>query len=195
MMLSSRVSRSGPAIAVIALHVVLIYGLSVSMGFVEAPQIIEPAHVVFVPEMREERKPEPVDMPQPQIAAPELTVPAPEVMPEMPLDVVPIQGQTAPADGSTAPIGSLQELRATHRVEPTYPATSRRLGEEGSVTLRVFVDPSGRPQQVLVDRSSGHSRLDDAAVNAVKRWRFQAASTGSAPVGAWSRVTVTFRLQ
>lgn len=195
MMMASRISRSGPAALVIALHVVVIYGLSVSMGFVKAPTIIKPASVVFVPTVPEEQKREPVDMPKPDIAEPELTVPAPEVMPELPLDAAPIEAQAAPPAASTAPIGSLQELRATSRAEPVYPATSRRLGEEGSVTLRVFVDPSGRPQQVTVDRSSGFARLDNAAATAVKRWRFQPASNGSGPVGAWSRVTVTFRLQ
>lgn len=195
MMMPSNLSRSGPAILVIALHIVVIYVISMSLGIVKVPTVIKPASVVFVPEATEEQKTKPVDMPKPEIAEPELTVPTPEVMPDMPTDVAPIEAQAAPPDGSTAPIGSLQELRATNRVEPTYPATSRRLGEEGSVLLRVFVDPSGRPQQVVVDRSSGFARLDDAAKNAVKRWKFQPASAGSGPVGAWSRVTVTFRLQ
>jgi protein TonB len=194
-MMNSRISRSGPAILVAALHIIVIYGLSVSLGFVEAPKIVQPTNIVFVPEPQHQRQREPVDMPKPDIAEPELTVPVPEVMPEMPMDVAPIEAQAVPPDGSTAPIGSLQELRATSRVEPVYPATSRRLGEQGSVTLRVFVDTSGRPQQVLVDSSSGYARLDDAAVNAVRRWRFQPATTGSGPVGAWSRVTVTFRLR
>ncbi|MET0657692.1 MAG: energy transducer TonB [Steroidobacteraceae bacterium] len=194
-MMSSRVSRSGPALLVVALHIIVIYGLSVTMGFVKVPSIIKPATVVFVPEATEEQKSEPVDLPKPDIAEPELTVPAPEVMPELPMEATPIEAKATPADGSTAPIGSLQELRATSRAEPVYPATSRRLGEQGSVILRVFVDPSGRPQQVVVDRSSGHTRLDDAAATAVKRWRFQPASNGSGPVASWSRVTVTFRLQ
>ena len=194
-MMPSRMTRSGPAILVVALHAIVIYGLSVTMGFVKMPNIIKPATVVFVPTPEQEQKSKPLDVPKPEIAKPELTVPTPEVMPDLPMDTAPIEAQAAPPDGSTAPIGSLQELRAKSRVEPTYPATSRRLGEEGSVTLRVFVDPSGRPQQVIVDRSSGHARLDDAAASAVKRWRFQPASAGGGPVGAWSRVTVTFRLQ
>lgn len=189
-MMSSRLSRSGPAILVAVLHVAVIYVFSVSIGIVKAPSIIQPAEVVFVPSPQEEQKSEPVKVTQPDIAQPNVTVLTPEVVPEVPMDIAPIEA--APA---TAPIGSLQELRATHRVEPTYPATSRRLGEEGSVLLRVFVDATGRPQQVMVDRSSGHARLDQAALNAVKRWRFLPATSGSGPVGAWSRVTITFRLQ
>lgn len=195
MMMPSRFSRSGPAILVVALHILLIYGLTVSLGIVQAPAIIKPSNVVFVPEAVEEQKSEPVDIPKPEIAEPELTVPTPEVMPDLPpVDTAPV-AQVTPPDASSAPIGSLQELKAKSRVEPVYPAASRRAGEEGSVMLRVFVDAGGRPQQVLVDRSSGHTRLDDAAVNAVKRWRFQPASAGSGPIGSWSRVAITFRLQ
>lgn len=193
-MMSSRLSRSGPAIIVAALHVVVIYALSVSMGIVKAPALIKPSEVVFVPTAPETVEKEPVDIPKPEIAEPELTVPAPEVMPDMPMDEAPAM-EAPPPDGATAPIGSLKELRATNRAEPTYPATSRRLGEEGSVLLRVFVDPTGRPQQVSVDRSSGHSRLDQAAMNAVKRWRFQPASNGSGPIASWSRVSIKFQLQ
>jgi protein TonB len=194
MMMPSRLSRSGPLILVIAIHVLAIYALSVSMGIVEAPKLIQPSNVVFVPEAVEEQKAEPVDVPKPDIAEPEVTVPTPEVMPELPpVDTAPVA--EAVPDQSTAPIGSLQELKARSRVEPVYPAASRRAGEEGSVLLRVFVDPSGRPQQVLVAQSSGHSRLDQAAVNAVKRWRFQPASAGGGPIGSWSRVTITFRLE
>lgn len=195
MAMPSRLSRSGPAILVVALHIVVIYALTVSMGIVKAPSIIKPAAVVFVPEAKVEVKSEPVDIPKPKIAEPEVTAPQPEVMPDLPpVETAPVV-QAAPTDGANAPIGSLQELKATSRVEPVYPAASLRAGEEGSVLLRIFVDPNGRPQQVLVDRSSGHSRLDDAAVKAVQRWRFQPATSGSGPIGSWSRVTITFRLQ
>jgi protein TonB len=187
-------SRSGPAILVIALHIVVIYTIAVTLGVVKAPNIVKPASVVFVPEPTTDTKPEPVDVPKPEIAKPDVTVPLPEVMPDLPpVETAPVA--EAQPDQATAPIGSLQELKATSRVEPTYPAASRRAGEEGSVMLRVFVDPNGRPQQVLVDRSSGHSRLDDAAVKAVQRWKFQPATSGSGPIGSWSRVTITFRLQ
>ena len=196
-MMTSRLSRSGPAILVVALHIAVIYVFSVSIGIVKAPSIIKPSEVVFVPSESETQKREPVEVAKPEIAEPEVTVPLPEVVPEVPIeDVAPIEAApTTTTDHSTAPIGSLQELRATNRVEPTYPATSRRLGEEGSVLLRVFVDEAGRPQQVLVDRSSGFPRLDEAALRAVKRWRFRPAVSGSGPVGTWSRVTITFRLQ
>jgi periplasmic protein TonB len=194
-MTRAQLTRSGPALIVVGLHIVVLYVLSVSLGFVDPPTIVKPSQVVFVPSEPENLEPTKLDVSDPKIAEPDVTVPTPEVMPELPpLDSAPT-AEATPTDASTAPTGTLQELRATNRVEPTYPATSRRLGEEGSVQLRVFVDEKGRPQDVAVDRSSGHSRLDQAAISAVKRWRFQPATGGSGPIGTWSRVTITFRLQ
>jgi protein TonB len=77
---------------------------------------------------------------------------------------------------------------------PAYPPLSRRLGEEGKVVLRVFVEPDGQPAQVEVRTSSGHARLDDAALGAVRRWRFVPARRGEAAVAAWVLVPLNFTL-
>lgn len=53
------------------------------------------------------------------------------------------------------------------------PLASRRLGEQGTVHLRVRVGTDGLPKTVTVQRSSGFARLDDQAVWAMKRARFQ----------------------
>lgn len=76
-------------------------------------------------------------------------------------------GQTAPKRSSG---GDAIVLR---RVTPSYPSLSRRKGEQGSVTLEVLVKADGSAGTVTVKTSSGFSRLDKAAVNAVRRWRFE----------------------
>jgi protein TonB len=78
---------------------------------------------------------------------------------------------------------------------PPYPPLSRRLGEQGRVMVRVFVDTSGAPAQIELRESSGHPRLDDAAASAVRRWRFVPARRGSEPVGAWVLVPISFNLR
>lgn len=75
---------------------------------------------------------------------------------------------------------------------PVYPEVARRQGEEGLVILRVLVDPSGRSQSVLIHRSSGFPRLDEAAQQAVLRWRFYPAERGRVPVTAWLLVPLRF---
>lgn len=78
---------------------------------------------------------------------------------------------------------------------PTYPPLSRRMGEEGKVFLRVFVEPDGRPSAVEIKTSSGSPRLDQAAENAVRRWKFIPAKRGNEAVSAWVVVPISFNLK
>ncbi len=61
---------------------------------------------------------------------------------------------------------------------PAYPPLSIELGEAGAVGLRVAVGADGRAQEVSVARSSGFPRLDRAALQAVRNWRFRPATRG-----------------
>ena len=59
------------------------------------------------------------------------------------------------------------------------------MGEQGRVLLRVVVTAAGLAEQVELKASSGTERLDRAAIDAVKRWRFVPARQGDQPVAAW----------
>lgn len=78
--------------------------------------------------------------------------------------------------------------------EPGYPILSKRLGEEGKVILRVLVNPEGLAEQVEVRQSSGHARLDQAALVTVRRWRFTPARRGAERLAAWVLVPLSFQL-
>lgn len=78
---------------------------------------------------------------------------------------------------------------------PVYPAISRRIGEQGKVMLRVLVNAKGTADKVELRSSSGSSRLDDAALDTVKRWRFVPARQGDQPVAAWVIIPITFSLK
>lgn len=78
---------------------------------------------------------------------------------------------------------------------PVYPALSRRMGEEGRVTLRVYVEAGGRPNQVQIKTSSGSARLDQAAQEAVSRWKFIPARRGTEAVDAWVLIPIVFNLR
>jgi protein TonB len=189
-------SRSGPAIAVIGIHVLIVYGLIVSMGIVKMPKFAEPIEAVFIPEQTQD--PEPEMKIKPQIDAPvAVNEPVPEVQydePVAPPSDTPIAESAnaitaAPVNGAVA-----QDLKTSTRLDPTYPSASRRAGEEGTVRLKVLVDERGRPQQVQVAKGSGFERLDAAAIEAVKKWRFVAATDGTKAIQAWTQVAVTFKL-
>jgi protein TonB len=78
---------------------------------------------------------------------------------------------------------------------PPYPPQSRRRGEEGKVILRVLVSKEGLALQVEVDTSSGSNRLDESALNTVRKWRFIPARRGGAAIDSWVRVPILFRLE
>jgi protein TonB len=78
---------------------------------------------------------------------------------------------------------------------PVYPAPSRRAGEQGRVLLRVVVRPDGTAQSVELRQSSGSQRLDEAALEAVRRWRFVPARQGSVPISAAVIVPIVFSLE
>lgn len=77
---------------------------------------------------------------------------------------------------------------------PAYPPLARRLREEGKVVLRVFVTPEGAAGQVELRTSSGFPRLDQAARDAVSRWKFVPARRGDETVGAWVLIPIVFNL-
>ena len=78
---------------------------------------------------------------------------------------------------------------------PEYPAFSKRRGEEGRVLLRVNVGADGLPRAIEIHTTSGFERLDDAAVETVKRWKFVPARQGDKPVAAWVLVPISFSLE
>jgi protein TonB len=78
---------------------------------------------------------------------------------------------------------------------PAYPPLSRRLGEEGKVVLRVFVNEQGLPAKVELRTSSGFSRLDSVALETVRQWKFVAARRGDQAVTAWVLVPISFSLR
>ena len=78
---------------------------------------------------------------------------------------------------------------------PQYPLVARRNGEQGTVTLKVLVTRDGIPASVAVERTSGSSRLDEAAAETVRTWRFVPARQGTQPVEAWVLVPIVFRLE
>ncbi len=79
--------------------------------------------------------------------------------------------------------------------KPSYPAISKRMGEQGKVVLRVLIGTDGTPQKVEVNKSSGYERLDRQAQEAVMRWRFVPGKRNGVPETMWNLVPVNFVLE
>jgi periplasmic protein TonB len=80
-------------------------------------------------------------------------------------------------------------------VKPNYPDSARRRGIEGTTLLKVHVSEKGQVTEVLVEQSAGHQDLDQAALEAVKKWRFTPERKGNQPIAVWVKLPVRFELK
>lgn len=130
--------------------------------------------------------PAPVEAPSPT------AISAPPVPPSLPAAEVVASAPPAPPAPIVLPRFDADYLQ---NPAPAYPAMARRMGEQGRVLLRVVVRPDGSPDSVVLKQSSGSARLDEAALDAVRRWRFVPARQGSTPVTAAVLVPIVFSLE
>ncbi len=77
---------------------------------------------------------------------------------------------------------------------PEYPSLALRRNWEGTVVLRIQVLANGRAGTVEVTRSSGKPQLDEAAVAAVRNWKFIPARRGDTPIDGFATQTIDFKL-
>jgi protein TonB len=76
-----------------------------------------------------------------------------------------------------------------------YPSASRRLGETGSVVILFYVTANGRATEAKVESSSGFPRLDEAAVNCLRKGKYVASTVGGQAVDSWQRIRWTWKLE
>jgi periplasmic protein TonB len=76
------------------------------------------------------------------------------------------------------------------RVEPAYPEFAREAQIQGKVTLHVLVGKDGRVKNVKVIK--GVTGLNEAAVEAIKKWVFKPALSNNKPVAVWVEVPMDF---
>ena len=86
----------------------------------------------------------------------------------------------------------VQQKRLIHSVQPEYPDVAREAGIQGSVRLEVYVAEDGAVSDARV--LAGERILADAALAAVRQWRYQPALLDGKPVRVVTRVKVEFRL-
>ena len=169
--------------------------------------ITTPIEIIF-----EDPKPEPVVLPIPPepkpLPVPKRPTPRPVAIetPVTPMSIpTPVAEPPAlsaepatvdmPAVVDAGPAaGADVSLAYASRTAVPYPPQSTRNREQGTVMLRVSVDSGGRPTAVDIVRSSGHARLDRAAREAVRQWRFRPVQRNGVAVPASGLVPIEFNL-
>ena len=167
------------------------------------------------PPIQAQTKPEP--QPQPQAKTDITQVqPAPVLTPTAHSDAAPIVSNAAPALTPAAPATPTATPAGNQRPAanatatavvlpstsadylnnpaPPYPRQSKRLGEEGTVVIRVLITSEGRAEKAEIRTSSGYARLDDTALTTVKAWRFVPGKRNGLPEAMWFNVPIRFVL-
>ncbi|NID15854.1 energy transducer TonB [Luteibacter yeojuensis] len=139
------------------------------------------------PRARPVQTAKPVEAPPPPMAQAVPTDEGSAPMTTAPVDIAPPSVPSTPVEATLAYVSA---------PAPAYPRAAVAARMTGTVTLRVLVDVSGKPLEVVVESSSGHALLDKVAREQVlARWLFQPATAGGRPVQAWARIPVTFNLR
>ncbi|MCX7056893.1 MAG: energy transducer TonB [Proteobacteria bacterium] len=142
--------------------------------------------------------PPPPELPPPEIEPVTLELPVvsgpPSVIKASPAATLPARASAEPASGPVA-LRSELAVACPERSAPRYPVEAKRRREQGTVSLGVELDESGRVADVTVIGSSGSHALDDAAVAAVRGWRCNAAERDGRPVRAFATQALDFVIE
>jgi len=106
----------------------------------------------------------------------------------------PAVASRTPDPAPSGPIVRSARPKGGYQVRPVYPESARRAGIQGTTLLRIHIEADGHVSDVSVQRSAGHQSLDEAAADAVRRWRFEPALNSAGPVSMWAVVPVEFRI-
>ncbi|WP_099550593.1 energy transducer TonB [Stenotrophomonas maltophilia] len=129
-----------------------------------------------------------VDAPPPPPQAPVVDVPEPR-----PSDIVTPPSPPAPPAPATS-IEASVDISSKAMNPPRYPPAAFRAGIQGEVILIIDVDANGNVTNVTVEKSSRNRDLDRAAMEAARKWRFNAAESGGKKAAGRVRVPVNFAL-
>ena len=152
-------------------------------------------------------KPAPAPIPTPKTPPPQTPTPAPP--PPVPTSTAPAitQPSAPPVVAATpappAPVAAPAPAIRTGAViqpgascaKPDYPSASRRMEEEGTVTLKFLIGTDGRVLQADIEKSSGFNRLDEAARNALSKCQFRPGTVDGKPEQSWASIRYTWRLE
>lgn len=181
-----------------ALHIAAIYAFMNAIG---VPLVTKPPKEIVMKLFPDKPDDQPIPKQQPPKVVLEQAPQKPSVVePVIDIQTPPTQTtiQLPPAD-STPQVAiadtAASTLGTTHTIPP-YPANARRLGQEGSVKLKITISAQGRITHIDIMQSSGVAELDRAAADWVfAHWRYNPAIRGGVAVESTTMASVTFNLK
>jgi len=196
---------------VVVLHALLFWAINSGLAHKFVKIVKAPVEAVLLEELKPPPPPPPPPPPKNLPPPPPAYVPPVEVQvntpppinaiaavsnkpqPEAPPSPLPVV--TAPP-APPAPIArTAAVISASSCEKPEYPSASRRLEEEGTVTLKFLVGVDGRVKESAVDKSSGFKRLDEAARQGLSKCQFKPGTENGQPVEGWASMRYTWKLE
>ena len=118
-------------------------------------------------------------------------------------EIVVVADRDLSRDDASAPQGPRRRIRVggnvrkamlVRHVNPVYPPDAAREGVEGTVLLEAVIDKEGKPTGLKAVNSMIDPRLIDAAMEAVKQWRYKPVLLNGRPIEIVTTVSVAFQL-
>lgn len=189
----SRLPHWLPALLLVTLtHAGVWYGVTHGGGDQTPPKPLPAVQVALITHLPPEQRSTPLQQrtTTAKPAPPAVATPVQAATPDAP--ATPEQTQPiAAGDDYVEPVYTAAYL---NNPPPAYPLAARRRGIQGTAVIRTQVLENGGCRHAGVKKSSGHPLLDQAALDAVKQWRFVPARRGSQTQVAWVEVPITFKL-
>ncbi|PUE14395.1 energy transducer TonB [Limnohabitans sp. MMS-10A-160] len=196
---------------VIVLHLLLFWAINSGLAQSFVKKISRPVEAILLadappdlvpPQPAPKLPPPPKSLPPPTASVPVPDVPAPLAAPAAhAIAAVSAAPQAAATPAPSAPAGKADAVRTSAVVnsanceKPEYPSASRRMEEEGTVSLRFLIGVDGKVIQSEIEKSSGYKRLDEAARAGLSRCQFRPATVDGKPEQAWASMRYTWRLE
>ncbi|WP_083465856.1 energy transducer TonB [Salidesulfovibrio brasiliensis] len=170
----------------------------VDLVFSAAPEPKPEEEPTPVPDPPEEyQAPSPKPQPKPTPAPPPPTVtPDPDAAVTPQPSAEPVQPASHKVQDAFYELAQVDESpRPIHQPPPVYPKSARRRRITGLVELRFLVETDGRVKRIVILSSEPKEIFDEAARQAVGRWRFSPGKVQGRAVRTWMRIPIRFQLR
>jgi protein TonB len=195
--------RGAVLVAIVALHLVLIWALATGLARRAIEVLAPPIQTTIVEEVKKEEAPPPP--PPPQFERPPVELPPPDVTINVPVEVDTTAIRVTNTPVVRAPPVAVARSHTNAgvtgknfpRSEDFYPEASRRLEETGSVQMHACVDGSGKLTEEPTVVKGGNARLEGGAMRLAKAasGKYTPATDDGKPVPGCVNFIVTFKLR
>ena len=197
-----KVLELGMVLSLVILLLVFQTLRAIDMDETESKKLDIEIEVTDIPPTEQFKRPPPPPKPSIPIPTESEDVPEDLTIDETALDLSDIPPPPPPPDDEgdmifvafdepPTPIGGFMAIQKALK----YPEIARKAGIEGRVTVHVLVSEKGEVVRTKILQSLGHTGCDDAAVNAIKKVRWNPAMQRDKPVKVWVAIPVIFRLK